>query len=174
MSNAAKNVKEWWRRVRSYLPWRRESDQGNAVVVRPRAFRPAQVADPIAAALDRVFDPFFDPWRDLLPSALTSDWLAPVELGEEEDAYEVVVEVPGYSAKDLDVSLAGRTLTVRAERNERRGGLHREGRFYLTVPLPDEVDPDGVTAETRDGLLRVRVPKSAEARRRVRRIAVHG
>lgn len=126
----------------------------------------------MASAFNRIFDPTFDPWNELLPSVFTGGRLAPVELHEEEDAYDVAVGVPGYGPEDLDVTLDGRTLTVRAERSERRSTLRREGRLYLTVPLPDEVDPDGVRAETRHGVLRIRVPKRADARRRVRRIAL--
>jgi len=123
--------------------------------------------------------PLLPDWE--LPGWITGDEstgftpLADVE--ETPDAYLVEVELPGISRGDIDVSLAGRTLTITAERKERErvGVLRRRtrvtGRLRYTVALP-AIDPDAdVEAGYDDGVLTVRVPKAA--RERPRRIRVH-
>ncbi|WP_433090000.1 Hsp20/alpha crystallin family protein [Dactylosporangium sp. CA-052675] len=61
----------------------------------------------------------------------------------------VTVEVPGMSAADLDVELAGRVLTV--------SGNTRHGFFRRALQLPEGVDAAQISADVEHGLLRVRV-----------------
>ena len=81
---------------------------------------------------------------------------------------------------DIDIQVAGRRLTVRAERKEteRKGILRRTtrttGRYYLEVVLPGEVDPDDVEATLGDGVLTVRVAKPEAERGGQRRITIQG
>lgn len=131
----------------------------------------------------------WDPFRELddLAERVNSLWASGVAGGfdrwspladveEHEDAYTVEIELPGVRRDDVDIQLLDRTLTVSGEieEKERRGILHRRtrrmGRFHYAVTLPSEVDPDGVEASLRDGVLTLRVPKSAEGK--PRRIAI--
>jgi len=103
-------------------------------------------------------------------------WAPLADVEEHEDAYTVEIELPGVRRNDVDIQLLDRTLTVSGEvkEKERTGVLHRRtrrvGRFHYAVTLPGEVDADGVEASLREGVLTVRVPKSAEAK--PRRIAI--
>jgi HSP20 family protein len=96
--------------------------------------------------------------------------LADVE--ETEDAYTVELELPGVKKDDIEISLAGRRLTVSGERKEKeRVGILRRrtrsvGRFYFEVVLPGDIDESGVTASLDDGVLMVRVPKATNDRPR--------
>jgi HSP20 family protein len=131
----------------------------------------------------------WDPFRELdeLANRVNSLWesglggrlerwdpLADVE--EHGDAYTIEIELPGVRRDDVDIELLDRTLTVSGEvkEKERTGVLHRRtrrvGRFHYAVTLPGEVDPEGVEASLREGVLTVRVPKSADAK--PRRIAI--
>lgn len=86
--------------------------------------------------------------------------------------------VPGFDASNLDVSVVGDTVTVRAIRAplelEKGQAWHRReratGKFVRTFQLPHEVDADRVQAIYKNGVLEVELPRSA--RETPRRIAV--
>jgi HSP20 family protein len=114
-------------------------------------------------------------WRDQLGSfGETFTPLADVE--EADDAYTVEVELPGVKKSDISIELAGRRVTIAGERHEkeRRGVLRRRtrkvGQFRYEVVLPGDFDESQVTASLKEGVLTVRLPKSA--RERPRRITV--
>lgn len=134
--------------------------------------------DPIEE-LDRLTDQlqsYLGNWNRL-PSLLGDAFTPLADVEETDDAYLVEVEVPGVKKPDIDISLAGRRVTVSGERKEReRAGVLRRrtrstGRFRYEVTLPGDVDEDGVSASLDDGVLTVRVPKAVSER--PRRIEVH-
>ena len=102
------------------------------------------------------------------------------DLEELDDAWLLRVELPGVKRDDIDIQVAGRRLTVRAERKEteRTGILRRTtrttGRYFLEVVLPGEVDPDDVEATLDDGVLTLRVAKPEAEQGGQRRIAIQG
>ena len=97
-----------------------------------------------------------------------------------DDADKVIVriEAPGMRREDFKVELHGDVLTVRGEKRTDReaseGRWHvvqcAYGSFRRDVALPVSVKPDRTKATYRDGVLRIELPKSDEAR--VRRVAV--
>ena len=101
-----------------------------------------------------------------------------VNLYDDGEAFTVEALAPGVDPAGLDVTVAGSTLTIAGEKPGPAGvppeRVHRSeraaGRFVRTVELPTEVDPDGVRARYRNGLLLVTVPRAASAR--PRRVAV--
>jgi len=87
---------------------------------------------------------------------------------------DVVVraEAPGFEAKDFEVEMSGNVLHIRAEQKKEekkeekdKGGYSecRYARFERFVTLPEYIDRDKVEASYRNGVLEVRVPKTAEA-----------
>ena len=115
--------------------------------------------------------------RACAPGAETA--FAPaVDVEETPAAYVLRADLPGMTQKDVKVSLAGDTLTLRGERKreteKREGALHRTERVYgtfeRTFTLASPVQADQVKATYRDGVLEVLVPKAEEAR--VREIEV--
>jgi HSP20 family protein len=100
------------------------------------------------------------------------------ELEDHDDAYLVRVELPGVKRGDIEVELAGRRLTVRAERKEvQRKGLlrrstRRSGAFFFEVLLPGEVERAGVEATLEEGVLVVRLPKPESERRRAHKVTI--
>ena len=101
-------------------------------------------------------------------------WTPSLDVEESEEGFTLHLEVPGVDPDAVDVSLEDNVLTVAGERSfydERtsenfRRVERRFGRFHRAVRLPDRVNPDGVEASYRDGILTVRVPKAEEARPR--------
>jgi HSP20 family protein len=91
-----------------------------------------------------------------------------LDLSESDNAVEVRVDLPGMSAKDIDIQISGYVLTVsgrREEEKEEKGkAFHRVerryGSFSRTVTLPCAVEESEVAAECRDGVLTVKLPKT--------------
>jgi HSP20 family protein len=90
-----------------------------------------------------------------------------VNIRETEDAVIAEAELPGLSQKDISVQVVGDTLTIRGERrheSEEKGKNYyrREivsGIFERQIPLPAEIDSDGVEATYSNGILQVTLPK---------------
>lgn len=94
-----------------------------------------------------------------------------IEVNEDTQGYTVKMVVPGIAPGQIEVTLTGRTLTIKAEAagEEQKGDERRHVREFavsrvarrIEFPLP--VDADGVSAHGEHGILTVRVPKSATA-----------
>ncbi len=97
-----------------------------------------------------------------------------VDVIDRDDEVIVRADLPGVQREDLEVTVAGTTLTLRGrthtEKEEQRGDYFRretlQGSFTRTVPLPAEVDTERARARFRDGVLEVELPKAAQARRK--------
>jgi HSP20 family protein len=115
--------------------------------------------------LRREFASLFD---RLFPEELT-DYPWGFETEEREGEMVVRVEVPGFEPNELEVSLRGNALTVRAEHTEPaegRGGERRHARLERTMTLPPGADPEKIEARYRNGVLEVHVPLGPEAKPR--------
>jgi HSP20 family protein len=99
-------------------------------------------------------------------------WIPAVDIEELEDTYVVEAEVPGVKREDVNIEVSGNELTISGETKEReregvtRRRMRRVGKFEFRVTLPSEVNPEGVEAKLNDGVLTVRIPKAAGAKRR--------
>jgi HSP20 family protein len=147
--------------------------------------------DPFASfrrEMDRLFDDFFTPAEPRSFAAQGGGsgrglgvWPS-LEVSETEQAYTVSAELPGLDPKDVQIELRDNALTIsgekRSERNEEDGGRRYSersfGRFERTVPLEAEVDADKVEASCQNGVLKITLPKNAQARDKTRRIEIKG
>ena len=102
----------------------------------------------------------------------TSAFAPPVDVYEDEHNVTLKIEVPGIDEKDIDVRIENNTLTVHGERkiekeekeeNYRRVERHY-GAFTRTFTLPTTVDGEKVSANYDKGVLKVTLPKKAEAK----------
>jgi HSP20 family protein len=104
----------------------------------------------------------------------------PVDVLEQDDAFEVRASVPGVKPEDVEVTVQSERVTLRAEaraNEERRGEswLMREHRFGVmqrTITLPSPVSSENAEAHIDNGVLTLRLPKLQGAQ--ARRIAVAG
>ncbi|MGH8024116.1 MAG: Hsp20/alpha crystallin family protein [Limisphaerales bacterium] len=100
------------------------------------------------------------------------EWAPLVDVIEDEKEYLIKVELPEVRKEDVKVTVESGTLTVsgerKAETEEKNRRFHRVersyGRFERTFSIPDDAESDGVKAEFKDGVLRVRLAKSEKAR----------
>lgn len=98
----------------------------------------------------------------------------PVNIFDAGDAYVVRAELPGVDPRQVEIEVENETLTIRGERtldeSKREGAYHRRergtGRFRRVVRIPGRLDSGGVEAESRHGVLTIRLPKAKEARPR--------
>ena len=110
-----------------------------------------------------------------------ADWFAPhSEASAAEDSYDISLELPGVSADDIDVSVHEGHLTIKGEKRaerEEKGRTYffseREyGAFERSFRLPTDAQSSKITAEFKDGVLTVKVPKTEPPADRIKRIKV--
>lgn len=104
---------------------------------------------------------------DSLFGRATPGWVPVVDLYETAGAYVVAAELPGMSRDDFQIDIAEHTLTLRGRRTDAgRGHRYQQlecglGQFSRSFRFADDIDPDSINAEFRDGVLIVTVPKKA-------------
>ena len=118
----------------------------------------------------RFLEPFFGRFNFLDDEAKSGTWAPAVDVAEEKDRILVRVEVPGVKESDLKLSFEDGVLTVSGERQfERKDNrnYHRiertYGAFTRTFSLPRTVDANSISAQYRDGILEIDIPKLEEA-----------
>ena len=129
--------------------------------------------------LFRTFDSAYR-GREREESPMTSAWSPLVDVFEDQDGITLKVELPEVDAKDVEILIEGNALTLKGERkleNEaNRDGYHRiertYGAFSRTFTLPTTVDVEHIRAESKDGLLRIALPKKAETKPRQIKVGV--
>lgn len=111
---------------------------------------------------------------DLGPSA--GGVFPSVNVFRSRDAVVVKAEVPGVDPSSLQVSVEGRTLTIAGERvaTPPKASHHRRerrfGKFSRSLQLPEDVDGTKSTADCRNGVLTLTIPKREEAQPRQIRV----
>jgi HSP20 family protein len=110
-------------------------------------------------------DDWFRAQQDLLRSV-------PVEISEDENELTVNAEVPGYTARDIDIHVEPTRLLIRGktERNKERSigritySEWDESQIFRAINLPTEVEPEKTNAVLHDGVLEITLPKAATAK----------
>jgi HSP20 family protein len=116
-----------------------------------------------------------------LPGRDLEDWFRaeaeivhplPLELKESDRHFAVRAEVPGFTARDLEISLEPRCLKISGKRETR--GEEREGKTIRTelradhimrsIDLPADVDTSKASATLKDGVLTIDLPKAAPSK----------
>jgi HSP20 family protein len=121
--------------------------------------------------MNRLFEGFFS-----RPGLATSwfetpepgQWLPMIDMTENDKQIHVRAELPGIDPADVDVSVSEDRLVISGEKKSDReamgeGWTHREsscGSFSRSIPLPESVDPEQVTARYDKGVLTVELTKS--------------
>ena len=132
-------------------------------------------------AMDRLFEEsFVRPWAGwMMPAG--AETLA-VDMYETDDAIIVKTAIPGVKPEDLDISIAGDTLTIRGETKaeeevKEEDYIRRERRYgafcrSLTIPVP--IVADEAEAEFENGILTLTLPKAEEIRPKTIKVKAKG
>ena len=92
-----------------------------------------------------------------------------VNLWNSEDKAVVTVEIPGVKQDDLDIMVAGDTLTIKGSRTiddiAEKASVHRQergsGQFSRSLRLPFPVESDKVDAKLKNGVLQIHMPRAS-------------
>ena len=103
-----------------------------------------------------------------------------IDVTESDATIEVTAEIPGVDEKDIDVSLNDDVLTIKGEKKSETKTEEKDyrmverayGAFERSIRLPCQVKEDKIDAAFKNGVLTVKLPKSPEAKEKVKKIAV--
>lgn len=133
--------------------------------------------------LDSLFDRYA---RDVasvrgLRGAAAATWRPAASIVENQNEYVVSADLPAVKREDVEVTVDNNVLSIRGERRlektadeeteHRRETFH--GVFERRFALPDDADAQSISAESRDGVLTVRIPRLKPSRPEVRSITVN-
>jgi HSP20 family protein len=171
----------------------KESEKGQEIEVKKT--QEVQRAAPARALMPlEEMENFIDRMERLFESALPRGWLRPfrhewpswgelaapleglmprVDIIDRDEDLLVRAELPGVDKKDLDVTLTGNRVTIKAstrhEEKEEKTDYYRaeiaRGQFSRTLSLPAEVNGAKAKATFKDGILELTIPKVASAKR---------
>ena len=107
-------------------------------------------------------------------------WSPSVDIYENKDQLVLEAELPGMKREDFDLSIENNVITLRGERqfekSDEGDNYHRVersyGSFTRSFTLPNTVSGEGATADYRNGVLRVTLPKREETK--ARKIEIKG
>ena len=161
--------------MRDLIPWGRNQQ------TTPSRYR--EEGDPFMTLhreMNRLFDDVFRGF-DMAPFGgigRMSGW-PHVEVVETDKDVRISAELPGLDDKDVEVLMGDGVLTIRGEKKseiddrERAFSERYYGRFERRIPLAWDVEEDKIDAAFKNGVLTVTMPKSAESKPNVKRIAVN-
>ena len=97
-----------------------------------------------------------------------------------EKEYEITAELPGMDESNIDVKFADGVLTIKGEKKEEKEEKKKDyylserrfGSFQRSFPVPESVDANKIEAKFVNGVLTVRLPKSPEAQKNEKKIAI--
>lgn len=148
-----------------------------AMNISPYRTRPWSLVNQLQNELNTMFDGVPSYEGD---TGEVSDWMPAVDIREEKDRFVLHADVPGVDPKDIEITMENGTLTVRGERTseskDERNGYRRvervAGQFFRRFVLPDSADADAISAQSKNGVLEVVIPKQEKVQ--PRRIQVKG
>ncbi len=139
------------------------------VVMAITRYNPFRDLMTLSERLNKMFD------EGMLPATsedefLTGAWVPAVDIYETENEIVIKAEVPGMSEKDVEVTVENNMLTIKGERKfeeeVKKENYHRieraYGTFQRSFQLPATVNVNKITAEQKDGILTIRLPKKEE------------
>ena len=127
-------------------------------------YRPLGLLDDI----DELARDFWSSWQ---PGFFDTTLVPHTDVYEEKDQLVVKMELPGITEKDLEVTLEGDTLNIKAEKKEEMAEdatHHTRERYYgeyvRSMSLPTHVNGDKISATFGNGVLELRIPKAEEVK----------
>lgn len=112
-----------------------------------------------------------------LEARRASDWLGtrtagagafpPINIFQQNDDFIAIVELPGVQKEDIDIQVKENTIRISGRKNlsfDEGSSIHRRervwGEFDRTLSVPIRIEPDAVTAEYRNGVLALFIPRA--------------
>ena len=146
-------------------------------------YRP-RVIENALSEFDRYMDSFFG--NNFLAQSdrgftgsLGQRQLPAVDIRETEKAYVLEAELPGFNEKDIEIRLNSKHLTIESKKTEEKNGENatQEGSYLIqerryssfsrSFKLPDNADPEGITASFTNGILSLEISKKPEGQQKL-------
>jgi len=157
--------------IKKQVPIRRSSDDFDSV----NRLTPA-------LEIEHLFENFLSsiPSFSTALSSMETDFWPSMDVHESEQMIEISAELPGMDEKDVKVTMSNDLLTISGEKryekdetkNDCRRFERRYGSFSRSIRLPTYTEFDKAEAEFKNGVLTVKLPKSAEFQKSVRSIPI--
>ncbi|MEW6117772.1 MAG: Hsp20/alpha crystallin family protein [Nitrospirota bacterium] len=149
---------------------------------------PARLLSPFEQ-MERQFEEFFRRPFSLLSQPTwwparrifgAEEFAPSVDIYEEDGDVVVKAELPGMKKEDISIDLTDHTITISGEKKEEEKveekNFYRHERFYgsfvRSFDIPTDVKADEAKAKFKDGVLEVRLPKTEEAKQKVKKVAI--
>ena len=139
-------------------------------------FRPANELANFDKRLQKFFEDFDAPfsgdwgWKNM---GFNSNVFTPrVDVTEDNENLYVTAEIPGVEKNDVKVSVVGDVLTIsgekKTEQRDEKKNYYRiertQGSFSRSFTLPAEIMVDKISADFKNGVLNITLPKTEEAK----------
>jgi HSP20 family protein len=142
-------------------------------------WRPFRELEKMRREMDRLWDSFFEE-RPRRRGEEIGEWLPSLDVSETKGDLVVKAEIPGIDPKDIDISLTNDLLTIKGEKKQEKEEKEENyhliersyGSFTRSIRLPKEVQSDKINASYKNGLLKITLPKSEEAKKKEIKIKV--
>ena len=143
-----------------------------------KPWRPFKDLPALKEEMDKLWNRFFG--ERIFQEPFGKGWAPSVDVSETKENVVVKAEIPGMDGKDIDISLSGGVLTIKGEKKQEKEEKEENyyfaersyGAFSRSIQLPQEVQPDKVTASYKNGVLTIIMPKSEEAKAKEVKIKV--
>ena len=144
-----------------------------------RELAPFREFERVRRQMDRLWDSFLEGGLRRRSEGEV-EWLPSLDVAETKNELLVKAEVPGMDPKDIDISLSDGVLTIRGEKRQEKEEKEADyhlversyGSFTRSVQLPREVQSDKISASYKNGILKIALPKSEEAKKKEIKIKV--
>ncbi len=170
--------------IKKLAPWnwfKKENDEtGHTIPVKREFKNQANPALPGSLQvfhdeIDRMFDNMFRAfglsplkYQNSIFDTNCDLFLKPrLDLSAAENEYKISIEIPGVSEKDVNIELADDTLIIRGEKKQQTEEKNRHfyrlersyGEFQRILSLPEDADRDAITADFKNGVLNITIPR---------------
>lgn len=154
----------------SLLPWRKQALNKNN----------GDVFTELQREVNRMFDQFNTDADLSILNRSFGEWSPSVNVADTEKEVQITAELPGVEEKDVDVTVVNGSLVIKgekkAEKEEKGKNYYRVersfGSFERVLPLSRDVVQDKAEATFKNGVLTVKLPKTAEAIQATKKIPV--
>lgn len=134
-------------------------------------WNPMQELEDMSARMNRLFGPAAMRWPVVEGEQSFADWAPAIDVEETDTEYLIKADLPAMKKEDVKISVEDGVLAIegerRQEKEEKGRKFHRVersyGKFLRRMSLPTDVDQKKVTADFKDGVLNVHMPKSPAA-----------
>jgi HSP20 family protein len=145
-----------------------------------RRYDPFNDIRSLQSQMNRLFEPFWS--RPGEEDLVSGTWVPAVDVEEIGDEIVLRAELPGMKQEDIDISFNDGILTIRGERQFEKETQEKTwhriersyGSFVRSFTMPRSVDAGRITADYRDGVLAIHVPKREESKPRQIKIGSGG